>query len=184
MFATHPDVEVLRQPRSDDGVERLNPHDAADSWKFRVRAGVETIRCGEPGWRLGFARDAVNSWENFRALCDKGALPLHLRFPVSIPMVNSAAPMRVFETAADCAKVRAGYAQALARELQKILANIPRKVLAIQWDCATELQEAYPGALEAQLAQLAASNIIPSDTALGYPAPARVCDPRDFPDRA
>lgn len=47
---------------------------------------------------------------------NKGALPLHLRVQVSILMVNSAAPMRVFETAADCAKVRAGYAEALASE--------------------------------------------------------------------
>jgi hypothetical protein len=62
VFAIHPDIEVLQRPNPDNGVERLNPHDVSDSWRFKVREGVDRIRFGEPGWRLGFARDAVKSY--------------------------------------------------------------------------------------------------------------------------
>jgi hypothetical protein len=168
VFAIHPDIEVLQRPRPDGGVERLNPHDTADSWKFRVRVGAEKVRFGEPGWRLGFARDAIASYELFRALQDQGVLPAHLRFQVSIPMVNSAAPPRIFENMSDCEKVREGYALALEAELKKILEHIPHRDLAIQWDCATELQEAYKGALDAQIPQVRVSKIIPKDVALGF----------------
>lgn len=168
VFAIHPDIEVLQRPRPDAGVERLNPHDVNDSWRFRVKDGVEKIRFGEPGWRLGFARDAVNSYELFRALQDQGVLPAHLRFQVSIPMVHSAAPPRVFADSGSCEKVRAGYAEALEAELQKILEHIPHRDLAIQWDCATELQEAYKGAVDAQVPQVGVSRIIPKDVALGF----------------
>src|SRR5688572_18385414 len=168
VFAIHPDIEVLQRPRPDGGVERLNPHDVSDSWRFRVRDGVDRIRFGEPGWRLGFARDAVNSYQMFSFLKQKRVLPQHLRFQVSIPMVNSAAPQRVFADAASCEKVRAGYAEALAAELDKILEHIPQRELAIQWDCAAELQEAYKGAVDAQLAQVRVSKNIPKPVRLGY----------------
>ena len=168
VFAIHPDIEVLQQPRADNGIERLNPHDVADSWRFKVREGAKAINFGEPGWRLGFARDAVNSYEIFSALKDKGVLPKHLRFQVSIPMVNSAAPPRIFADPASCEKVRAGYAEALLGELDKILEHIPHRELAIQWDCATELQEAYKGAIDDQLPQVAISKDIPKAVQLGY----------------
>jgi hypothetical protein len=168
VFAIHPDIEVLQQPRADDGVERLNPHDVSDSWRFKVREGAKAINFGEPGWRLGFARDAVNSYQVFSSLKDKGVLPRHVRFQVSIPMVNSTAPPRVFATPKDCNLVRAGYAEALQAELDKILEHIPHRELAIQWDCATELQEAYNGAVEAQVEQVAISKDIPKAVRLGY----------------
>jgi hypothetical protein len=168
VFAIHPDIEVLRRPRPDDGVERLNPHDVDDSWRFKVRDGVKAINFGEPGWRLGFARDAVNSYEIFSALKKQKVLPPHLRFQVSIPMVNSAAPPRIFKTPADCESVRAGYAEALQAELDKILEHIPHRELAIQWDCATELLEAYKGALAQQVPQVSISKDIPKAVRLGY----------------
>ena len=96
VFAGHPEFDILAHPRPDNGVERLNPHDNSDRWQFKVRDGVERVRFGDPGWRLGFARDAVNSYFVFRTLKEKGVLPRHLRFQVSMPMVNSAVPPRVF----------------------------------------------------------------------------------------
>lgn len=168
VFAIHPDIEVIQRPRPDEGVERLNPHDVSDSWRFRVKDGVHRIRFGEPGWRLGFARDAISSYFVFKTLKNEGVLPQHLRFQVSIPMVHSAAPPRIFDDASSCEKVRAGYAEALVLELDKILEHIPHHELAIQWDCATELQEAYKGSVDAQLAQVALSKNIPEDVALGF----------------
>lgn len=167
VFAIHPDIEVLRQPSPDDGVERLNPRDVSDSWQFKVKSGVQRIRFGEPGWRLGFARDAVTSYFAFRTFKDKGVLPPHLRFQVCIPMVNSAAPLRIFADAASCEKVRAGYAEALSAELEKILEKIPHDELAIQSDCATELQEAYRGAVGEQVSQTRVSSMLPREVALG-----------------
>lgn len=104
VFAGHPEFDILAHPRPDNGVERLNPHDNSDRWQFKVRDGVERVRFGDPGWRLGFARDAVNSYFVFRTLKEKGVLPRHLRFQVSMPMVNSAVPPRVFPVEGDLDK--------------------------------------------------------------------------------
>lgn len=168
VFAIHPDIEVLQRPRPDNGVERLNPHDVSDSWRFKVRDGVQAIRFGEPGWRLGFARDAVNSYQIFSAMKARRMLPSHLRFQVSIPMVHSAAPPRIFADAASCDKVRAAYARALQAEVEKIIEHVPNRELAIQWDCATELHEAYQGAIDEQVPQVALSKEIPRSVKLGY----------------
>lgn len=177
VFALHPDLEVLRQPRPDNGVERLNPHDASDGWQFKVKDGVQQIRFGEPGWRLGFARDALNSYFVFQTLRDQGVLAEHMRFQVSMPMVNSAAPPRIFPAPGDVDVVRQGYGEALHAELETIVSLIPAHDLAIQWDCATELQDAY-GAIpelppetmiERNMHQVRRlSPLIPEEALLGY----------------
>ena len=143
VFAGHPELDILAHPRPDNGVERLNPHDNSDRWQFKVRDGVERVRFGDPGWRLGYARDAVNSYFVFRTLKEKGVLPRHLRFQVSMPMVNSALPPRVFPVEGDLDKIKPGFEAALRAELAKIVEKIPAEELAIQWDCATEVQDAY-----------------------------------------
>ena len=74
VLALHPDIEVVRYPNKDDGVERLHPHSQADSWQFRLRPGVTRIRFGERGWRLGYARDAINSYFTFKTLRAAGRL--------------------------------------------------------------------------------------------------------------
>ena len=82
-------IETLKRPKPVDGVEQLLPETRDDSWQFRVRPGVERVRFGNPGSRLGYARDAVSSYFVFRTLREKGILPAGLRFQISIPMVNS-----------------------------------------------------------------------------------------------
>ncbi len=177
VFAGHPELEILARPRPDNGVERLNPHDNSDRWQFKVRDGVAQVRFGDPGWRLGFARDAINSYFVFQTLKDKGVLAPHLRFQVSLPMVNSAVPPRVFPVAGDLDKIKPGFEAALRAELAKIIEKIPAKDLAIQWDCATEVQDAYgaipqlppEGAIERNVAQVRSlSPRIPEEVALGY----------------
>jgi hypothetical protein len=177
VLAGHSELEILRHPRPDNGIERLNPRDAGDSWLFKVRDGVEQVRFGEPGWRLGFARDAVNSYFVFRTLREKGVLPAALRFQVSIPMVNSVLPPRIFPVAGDVEKIRPGFEAALLAEIAMIVAKIPAEDLAIQWDCATEVQDAYgavpglpsEGGVERNLAQIChLSPGIPEAVGLGY----------------
>lgn len=178
VLAAHPELEIVQRPAPDaDGVERQFPRNAADAWHFRVKAGVSHVRFGDPGWRLGYARDALNSYFVFRVMKERGVLPKHLRFQVSIPMVNSVLPPRIFPEPADLAKIRPGYAIATRAEIATIIAKIPHDELALQWDCSTELQDAYggipghprEGAIERNLDEVRAlSPAIPGEVALGY----------------
>ena len=176
ILAAHPELEVVAHPAPENGVERLNPRNAGDSWRFRVKPGVAQVRFGDPGWRLGYARDAINSYFMFRTYRDAGKLPGHLRFQVSMPFPNSVLPPRIFPEVTDIDRVRPGFTQAMAAELDTILAHIPHQDLAIQWDCSTELQDAYgaaglprESAIERNLVQVRAlSPRIPEAVHLGY----------------
>jgi hypothetical protein len=75
VFALHPDLEVIQRPRSDNGVERIYPHDSTDNWNFRVRPGVERVIFGHPGWRLGFYQEAVNSYSCSRISRSRDVYP-------------------------------------------------------------------------------------------------------------
>jgi hypothetical protein len=59
VFTQHPDLEIIARPQRDNGIERLNPHGDKDPWSFRVKEGVDRVVFGYPGWRLGYASDAV-----------------------------------------------------------------------------------------------------------------------------
>src|SRR5262249_57401711 len=72
-----------------------------------------------------------------------GVIPAHLRFQVSIPMINSVLPPRIFPNRDDLDKVRPGYQAATRAEVAKIVEKIPANELAIQWDCSTEVQDSY-----------------------------------------
>ncbi|MCC2098714.1 MAG: hypothetical protein KDJ29_17615, partial [Hyphomicrobiales bacterium] len=178
VLALHPDLEVVQQPAKDsDGREHIFPRNAGDSWMFKVRDGVDQILFGERGWRLGFAHEAVNSYFVFKTLREKGLLPKDLRFQVSMAMVNSVLPPRLFPNVADREKVIPGFTQALRDEIETIVAKIPNDDLAIQFDCSTELQDAYgsiPGfpaetAIQRNIGQIEAiCPHIPSEVALGF----------------
>ena len=177
VLAIHPDIEILRHPRPDDGVERLFPHDASDSWQFRLRPGATLPRFGEPGWRLGFARDAVSSYFVFKTLRQQGVLPRHLRFQVALPTVNSMLPPRIFPEPGDVAKLTPGLTEILRSEVATIVSNIPNDDLAIQFDCVTEIQDAYggipelprDGAIERNLGQIRSIlPAIPARVAVGF----------------
>src|SRR5262249_27728912 len=105
-------------------------------------------------------------------------IPAHLRFQVSIPMVNSVLPPRIFPNRDDLDKVRPGYQAATRAEVAKIVEKIPASELAIQWDCSTEVQDSYgnipgfgrEGAIDRNLVGVGAlSPPIPAAVALGYP---------------
>ena len=178
VLATHPDLEIVQRPARDaDGVERQFPKNAKDAWWFRVKDGVTQVRFGDPGWRLGFARDAVNSYFVFKIMKERGILPRHLRFQVCIPMVNSVLPPRIFPEKNDLAKIRPGYEASTRAEVAKIVDEIPARDLAIQWDCSTEVQDVYGGipgfsadtAIERNVEQVRnLSPFIPDEVALGY----------------
>jgi hypothetical protein len=177
VLAGHPDLETVRYPAPENGVERRNPRNAGDSYLFKVKDGVERVRFGDAGWRIGYARDAINSYFVFKTLREKGELPKDLRFQVSLASVVSALPPRIFPNAEDVAKVRPGFTEALAAEVETIVRHIPNADLAIQWDCATEVQDSYGavagqpagGRIERNIAQFRTLNRgIPESVELGY----------------
>jgi hypothetical protein len=136
LFNGHADLETLKRPAPVDGLEQLLPRTRADSWQFRVRPDVERVRFGNPGTRLGYARDAVASYFVFKTLREKGVLPAALRFQISIPMVNSVVRPLYFPDPKDLDRVRPGFEESLAAELDMIAQRIPAQDLAIQWDMA------------------------------------------------
>ena len=173
----HADLETLRRPAPVDGREQLLPRTRDEAWNFRVRDGVSALRFGNPGTRLGYARDAWASWYVFKTLREKGVLPPDMRFQIAIPMVNSVIRPLYFPTPGDLEKVRPGYEEALSAEVAAILRQIPNEDLAIQWDCAWEVSAVYgtakdhPG--EAEIAtHIAAiermSKNIPAAVQLGF----------------
>jgi hypothetical protein len=173
----HPELDTIRYPAPENGVERRNPRNADDSYLFRVKEGVERVRFGDAGWRIGYARDAINSYFVFKTLREKGELPKDLRFQVSLASVVSALPPRIFPNPADVAKVRPGFTEALAAEVETIVKHIPSGDLAIQWDCATEVQDCYgaitgqpaEGRIERNVVQFRTLNQhVPESVQLGY----------------
>jgi hypothetical protein len=177
IFNGHQDLETLKRPKPVDGVEQLLPRSRDDAWQFRVKPGVERVRFGNPGARLGYARDAVSSYFVFRTLREKGIIPDGVRFQISIPACNSVIRPLYFPDPADLPRIRPGFEAALAAEVEAIAAKIPHEDLAIQWDCAWELQavcgagKSVPSELEVethvpQIARL--SQAVPKDVALGF----------------
>ena len=176
VFNGHPDLETVKRPAPDNGVERLIPRDRADGWKFKVRDGVQEVRFGNPGWRLGYARDAINSYFIFRKLKEEGVIPAPVRFQVSIPLTNSVVTPNSFSLK-ELPRVRPGFTAALRAEVAKIVEKIPNDELAIQWDGSWEITDVYggvpgfptEGAIErnvAQVRELAPG--IPEKVHLGY----------------
>jgi len=101
-----------------------------------VREGVKQVRFGDPGWRLGYARDAVNSYFVFKTLRADGVIPKGVKFQVCLPLTASAT--RRWVSAEDYPRIRDGFTEALRLEQATLCEHIPHEDLAIQWDCAIE----------------------------------------------
>ena len=176
VFNGHPDLETIRRPLPDNGVERLVPHDRTDTWQFKVKPGVPVVRFGNPGWRLGFTSDAIHSYFVFKTLRQQGVLPKHVRFQISLPLVNSVLPKERFPAPGDLEKIRTGYEQALAAEIAMITSRLPHDDIALQWDCSWEITDVYgaikdadpEGAIERNVGQIRRlSAIVPERVQLG-----------------
>jgi hypothetical protein len=177
VFLGHPELELIKRPTPENGIERLVPRDRADIYTFKVKQGVEVVRFGEPGWRLGFTRDAINSYFVFKTLKKERVIPPHVRFQVSLPLVNSVITTLTFPTPGDVQRVRPGYEQALGAEIRKIVELIPPEDLAIQWDCSWEITDVYggiPGSSKASAIERNSGQIqrlsptIPKEVMLGF----------------
>jgi hypothetical protein len=176
----HPEIETLRRPAPDEnGVERWRPQGIHDQFRFRVKPGIKEVRFGDPGWRLGYTKDAVNSYFVFRHLKKEGVLPAALRFQVSLPLTYSAVTL-FFAAPEDHPRIVPGFTAALRAEVAKVVELIPPQDLAIQWDLAVEnryieatLARDGPAAVRREAERLMQpareiSPYIPEQVALGY----------------
>src|SRR6267154_1579166 len=105
------------------------------------------------------------------------AMPDDLRFQVSIPMINSVVRTLYFPEPGDIEKVRPGFEEALAAEIELIVRRIPASDLAIQWDLAGELLAVYgqsgnppsEASIETHVAPVRRlSALLPTEAALGF----------------
>jgi len=161
VFNGHPEIETVKYPAPENGVEQWWPRGRHDEFGFRVKPGVSRVRFGDPGWRLGFARDAVASYSLFHYMKKDGVIPQRVRFQVAIPLTYSA--VRYFFPDEDVDKVVPGFTEALRAEVAKIVEMIPNDDLAIQWDLAIEnrlvdvaLEQGGPEAARKEAARICA----------------------------
>lgn len=145
VFTCHPDIETIKWPARENGVEQWWPRGRHDEFGFRVKPGVKQVQFGDPGWRLGFSRDAINSYALFKYMKKEGVIPERVRFQVCIPLTYSG--LAYFFPEEDMPKVLGGLTQALREEVAKMVDMIPNSDLAIQWDLALE-QKDVEAALE------------------------------------
>ena len=127
------DVVVLEETESPTGI----PRHAYETPVFGIRPGAAELRFDS--WpRID---DAIASYQRFRARRDEGVIPAGLRFQVGLPFPASA--MNAFKAnfAADYPIAERGFEELVARELERLLGEVPAGDLAIQWDCAYETQD-------------------------------------------
>jgi hypothetical protein len=176
LYHGHPQIETLRRPNPVDGVENWKPSGRQDNWSFKVREGVSAVRFGDPGWRLGYARDAINSYFVFRVLREKGIIPNGIRFQVCLPLTYSAFAS-LFPHRVDWPLIVPGLEESMQAEIATILSHIPANDLTIQWDCAVEValaERAFAWTTETPLLDLVAQTVsalsprLPREVMLGY----------------
>ena len=131
----HPDFETVAKPRMAEGKrEWWHANDLLDNtWKFRIKPGIAVPRFDN----LLYADAAIDSYRIFRRMRDDGAIPAGVRFQVSLPPPHSAAGMWIHEPD-DYERAVPAYLEAMVREVRRMVAEIPNRDLAIQWDACGE----------------------------------------------
>lgn len=147
VFNGHGALETIHRPAAPPGGERLVPASREDVWRFRLRPGIEKISFDMPGWRLGYAKDAQNSYAIFSALKREGRIRRDVRFQVSVPAVNSVCNPAIFGTdERELAIVRAGFQESMVAEIENICRVVPAAELAVQMDCSFEVTDVHGAA--------------------------------------
>jgi hypothetical protein len=125
------DVETVVESESPTGI----PRHAYETPVFKVRKGVSELRWD--AWpRID---DAIESYRVFRGLRDQGAIPDDLRFQVGLPFPSSALNGFKAAFASDYSIASRAFEDLVARELDRLLGEIPAADLAIQWDVCYEV---------------------------------------------
>ena len=161
-----------------DAADYWVPKGYHDHWQFRIKDGKPVHF-----EHLGYATEAINSYQVFIKLREKGLVSKEQRFMVAMPMCESA--VRPFLGKAgenDYPEISGAYTDAMSREIPKILGQIPAEDLAIQWDICMEMlavdvndnhSELFPWKPEGKAMERYTgtvktfSNFVPEETVLG-----------------
>ncbi len=147
------------------------PRGAPPPPRMRLKAGVrpDELRIGG----LGYPEAAIDSYKLLCALRDRGVVPKHLRFQVSLP--TTAAFLNAHVVYEHHALVEPIYRAQLFREVAAICEAIRHEDLAIQWDVSTEMGQwegvrhaGFPDVKAGVIGRLAKHcNRVPRDVELG-----------------
>jgi hypothetical protein len=147
------------------------PRGAPPPPRMRLKSGIrqEDMRIG----RLGYPEAAADSYRLLGRLREEGVVPKHLRFQVSLP--TAAAFLNAHVVYEHHAIVEPVYRERLFGEVDEILAAIPHRDLALQWDVSTEMgqwegvRHAYFSDLKAGVIERLAAHCarVPPDVELG-----------------
>ena len=125
--------------------ERERVYQLFPPFTLRDEARPEDVCFG----KLGFAREALDSYKVFRAKKAAGDIKPEARFQVALP--TAWAPVYSFIAHHWQNAIHRQYETALLAELGEITAGIPADELCIQWDVATEMswwEAVYPAPFE------------------------------------
>ncbi|WP_206302311.1 MULTISPECIES: hypothetical protein [unclassified Streptomyces] len=134
-YYMHPQLDSLQRPAAVGGEEQWIPSSHGDHWQFRVKPGVTDLHFED----LRYAGAALSSYLTFRELKEKGVIPPHVRFQVSLPFPWSGTLLFFTQALDDLPQVVSAYERALVREIQKLMLAIPADELSIQFDVCLEL---------------------------------------------
>lgn len=119
-------VGAKRLPGYKDEVERIF---------YRLKAGADPA--GLDFGELGYAREALASWQTFARLVEEGRIGRNVRFLVALP--TPVALLTAFVELPDRAACEPALERAVIADLDRIQAGIPHDRLSIQWDVCMEV---------------------------------------------
>ena len=131
-YRGHPSIITLNQPN-----HGWKPIGIDDFYSFKLKEGLKELRFE----KLGYTEEAIKSYQAFLRARDAGSIAKGVRFQFAFPFPQDAT-FAFFRDPADHALVEAAYEEVLAREIDAIFGVVPPEDLAIQFDVATDLQEA------------------------------------------
>lgn len=164
----HPDVATVTQTESPNGI----PRHAYETPVFEIKEGVSRLHWDS--WpRID---EAIASYRQFRSLRDADVIPGGVRFQVGLPFPSSALNGFKADFARDYPVAVRGFEDLVARELRRLLSEIPPGELAIQWDVCYEVLDlegvlawTAPGAWERFTEAVEhVSRSIPDEVLVGY----------------
>lgn len=120
----------------------------AHTGKFRIPAGTRLT--ADMLGDLGYARAAIESYNDYAILRSNGAIAGDCRYMVALPSPYNVISFCVMQESA--AAIEAIYERQLISELDKILAAIPHDQLSLQWDVVHDLQAFDIASLDAAVA--------------------------------
>jgi hypothetical protein len=141
-LAAHPMLEPV--PSEGDWRNETAP----DKWKhttwYRLKDGaaIDDLVFRD----IGYARYAIESFQAFQRARNEGRIEPHCRFMVAIPTPFNLVNQYIAPDSR--AAIEPRWEEGILNEIEVIAAAVPRDQLAIQWDCAHDMQ-AYDDARDA-----------------------------------